>query len=148
MLYVAYNATATAVSIPAGRIGDRRGHVAVLSAGVACFLLAFIGFAAATAGIVLALAFVAGGAGIGLAETAENAAIAGLAPTEFRGSSFGLLAAIQSVGNLAASAVAGILWTVFSPTVAFLYLAAWMVLALGLLGSVRIRGARRGAVDA
>jgi hypothetical protein len=47
---------------------------------------------------------------------------------------FGLLAAVQRLGNLAASAVAGLLWTLASPRVAFGYLVAWMLLALvGLL---------------
>ncbi|MET9818166.1 MULTISPECIES: hypothetical protein [unclassified Streptomyces] len=36
-----------------------------------------------------------------------------------------------SLGNLAASIIAGVLWTVVSPTAAFAYLTAWMVLALG-----------------
>ena len=107
----------------------------MLATGIACFLLAFIAFAVAnTTGIVLVFAFIAAGAGIGFAETGENAAVAELAPRDLRGSWFGLLAAIQSGGNLAASAVAGILWTAFSPSVAFIYLAAWMVLALVLVG--------------
>jgi MFS family permease len=42
-------------------------------------------------------------------ETAEHAVVARLAPEHLRGSAFGLLAAVQSVGNLAASAVAGLL---------------------------------------
>jgi len=63
-------------------------------------------------------------------ETAEHAAVAALAPVELRGSAFGLLAAVQSFGNLAASAIAGLLWTVASPGVAFGYLVAWMLLAL------------------
>jgi MFS family permease len=56
-----------------------------------------------------------------------------------RGSAFGLLAAIQSLGNLAASGVAGLLWTWASPRVAFGYLAGWMVLALGALAAARRR---------
>jgi hypothetical protein len=36
---------------------------------------------------------------------------------------------LQSLGNLAASAIAGILWTVVSPTVAFVWLSAWMAIA-------------------
>jgi MFS family permease len=61
-----------------------------------------------------------------------------LAPVELRGSAFGLLAAVQSFGNLAASAIAGLLWTLASPRVAFAYLVVWMVLALvGLLASRR-----------
>jgi hypothetical protein len=47
---------------------------------------------------------------------------------------------VQSVGNLAASAIAGLLWTLASPRVAFGYLVAWMLLALvGLLAVGRQR---------
>ena len=45
----------------------------------------------------------------------------------------GLLAGIQSVGNVAASTIAGVLWTVLSPALAFGYLAAAMTVATGLL---------------
>ncbi len=67
--------------------------------------------------------------GIGCIETAEHAAVANLAPIELRGSAVGLLAAVQSFGNLAASAIAGLLWTAASPRTAFAYLVAWMALA-------------------
>jgi MFS family permease len=109
--------------------------------GVALFGLAYAGFAAGPAS-VLALApwFVAAGIAIGCVETAEHAAVAGLAPLELRGSAFGLLAAVQSFGNLAASAIAGLLWTLASPRAAFAYLVAWMGLALlGLLLAERRR---------
>ena len=134
-LYVAYNLAATVASIPAGRRGDRRGAVLVLALGVGLFGLADAGFAAGpTSVLALAPWFVAAGVAIGCVETAEHAAVAALAPVELRGSAFGLLAAVQSFGNLAASAIAGLLWTLASPRVAFAYLVAWMLLALaGLL---------------
>jgi hypothetical protein len=37
---------------------------------------------------------------------------------------------VQSLGNFAASGIAGLLWTVASPRVAFAYLAGWMLVAL------------------
>jgi MFS family permease len=130
-LYVAYNVAATLASVPAGRLGDRRGAVVVLVVGVGLFGLAYVGFAAGGAGVVaLAPWFVAAGVGIGCVETAEHAAVAALAPVELRGSAFGLLAVVQSFGNLAASAIAGLLWTLASPQFAFGYLLAWMLLAL------------------
>jgi MFS family permease len=134
-LYVAYNLAATVASIPAGRLGDRRGAVLVLALGVGLFGLADAGFAAGpTSVLALVPRFVATGVAIGCVETAEHAAVAALAPVELRGSAFGLLAAVQSFGNLAASAIAGLLWTTVSPQVAFAYLVAWMLLALaGLL---------------
>jgi MFS family permease len=89
--------------------------------------------------VVLGACFVAAGVAIGFVETAETAAVALLAPEGIRGSAFGVLAAIQSIGNFAASAVAGVLWTAVSPTVAMLYAAGWMVLALGALAVTRSR---------
>ncbi|MDQ2789195.1 MAG: hypothetical protein M3Y73_05630 [Actinomycetota bacterium] len=55
----------------------------------------------------------------GAAETAQTAAVAALAPDTLRGSAFGLLATIQAGGNVAASAIAGLLYTITTPTVAF-----------------------------
>lgn len=145
-LYVAYNVAASAASVPAGRLSDRlsdrlgtRGPVLVLAGGVAAFAAAYALFTVDTTTIVLlALPFLLAGIGIGAVETAQHAAVAGLAPTDLRGSAFGLLATVQSLGNLAASTVAGILWTAVSPTAAFTYLTAWMLLALtGLLATAR-----------
>lgn len=145
-LYAAYNVAATVISIPAGRTSDRlgpRGPVLVLAAGVAAFGLAYLGLAmgeAAAAVPILAVPFILAGFGIGCAETAEHAAVAALAPEGLRGSAFGLLATIQAAGNLAASAIAGVLWTAVTPRIAFLYLASWTALALiGLLSSAARR---------
>lgn len=103
----------------------------MLLGGAGAFLLAYLLFAGAGPSVpLLAVGFVMAGVGIGAAETAEHAAVATRSAQEIRGSAFGMLAALQSAGNLAASAVAGILWTAYSPTVAFLWLAAWMTLAL------------------
>jgi MFS family permease len=126
-LYVLYNLAATLISVPAGHHGDRRGTVRVLAAGVACFALAYAGFAATGASIpLLAVCFALAGVGIGCAETAEHAAVASLAPEHVRGSAFGVLAGAQSLGNVAASAIAGLLYTVVSPAAAFSYAAALM----------------------
>jgi MFS family permease len=141
-LYVAYNVAATAASVPAGQLADKlgpRGPVVVLATGVAAFALAYGLFAVSTTAIAaLAVPFLLAGLGIGAVETAEHSAVAALAPSELRGSAFGLLAAVQSFGNLAASTVAGVLWSTVSPTAAFAYLTGWMVLALsGLLWAAR-----------
>ena len=131
LLYALYNLAATLISVPAGRAGDRRGHVPVLAAGIGAFLIGYVLFAAAGNNIILlAAAFALAGIAIGLVETAEHAAVADLAPDDLRGSAFGLLAATQSFGNLVASAIAGVLWTAWSPSVAFAYAAALMGAAL------------------
>lgn len=84
--------------------------------------------------------FILAGIGIGCVETAEHAAVATHAPEHLRGSAFGLLAATQSFGNLAASSIAGILWSALSPTWAFAYLAGAMAVALATLaGPAKLR---------
>jgi hypothetical protein len=96
------------------------------------------GFAAAGASLaVLAACFAVAGVAIGCVETAEHAAVAALAPADLRGSAFGLLAAVQSLGNLAASTVAGVLWTVVSPAAGLLFAAAMMATALACLARGR-----------
>jgi MFS family permease len=131
LLYTAYNTAATLVSVPAGHASDRIGARRVLAGGILAFLLAYVTFAAAGASVpVLFVAFVLAGLGIGCIETAEHAAVATAAPDEVRGSAFGLLAAVQSFGNLAASGIAGIIWTAVSPKAAFVYMAIWMMVAL------------------
>jgi MFS family permease len=138
LLYAGFNAAATATSIPAGHVTDRRGASAVLVAGVLALLAAYLGFAlSGSALVLLALLFVLAGTGKGLVETAQSAAVALLAPPELLGSAFGALAAIQSFGNLAASVVAGALWTLASPRVAFLYLSGWTAVSLVALVFVR-----------
>jgi MFS family permease len=144
LLYTAYNLAATLVSIPAGHLGDRRGNVLALALGVACFAGAYAGLAFTGPDLILLAAlFALAGAAIGLAETAETAAVATFAAEEVRGSAFGLLAGVQSFGNLAASAVAGGLWTAASPRVAFLYAAALMALSLAAITVAAARDASR-----
>jgi len=133
-LYVAYNIAATLASVPAGHTSDRlgaRGASLVMAAGVALFGIAYAALAFDTTSyLLLAPPFIAAGLAIGCVETAEHAAVAALAPAVLRGSAFGLLATVQSLGNFAASAIAGLLWTFISPNAAWAYVAVWMTVAL------------------
>jgi MFS family permease len=141
LLYAGYNLAATLVAVPAGQLTDRRGATVVLAAGAAAFAAAFAGFAFAGPSVpLLVLLFALAGAGIGVGETAQSAAVAAHSPPEVRGSAFGLVATVQAFANLAASAVAGLLWRAVSPEAAFLYLAAWSAVALAVFGAVAVRG--------
>lgn len=141
-LYTAYNVAATLVSIPGGHLVDRRGAVGVLVGGIAAFAAAYLILAFTDDELaVLAVGFILAGVGIGCVETAEHSAVAALAPERIRGSAFGLLATVQSLGNFAASAIAGLLWTLVSPTAAFIYAAAWMLIALAAFAASRERRA-------
>jgi MFS family permease len=133
VLYLVHNLAATVVSIPAGRLGDRLGMPRVLAGGAALVGLAYLAVGAGDGLAPLAIGFLLAGAGIGCVETAEHAAIAAAAPADVRGSAFGVLAGVQSVGNLVASAGAGALWTLVSARAAFLALAAWALAAVAAM---------------
>ena len=138
VLYAVYNAAAMVISVPAGHVTDRRGATAVLVFGAFGALAAFVGFALAGSSVaLLAALFALSGTGKGAVETAQGAGVALFAPPELLGSAFGALATIQSFANLAASAVAGALWTLVSPRAAFLYLAGWAAVSVVALAAVR-----------
>jgi MFS family permease len=142
LLYAGHNFVASAVAFPAGHAIDRRGPRWVFALGLVAFGLAYLGFSWSTEAWPLLLVFFAlAGAGVGLAETAESALVARLLPDELRGSGFGLLGGVQSLGDFVSSAVVGLVWTLVSPTAAFLVAAAWMALSLG--ATALIRPARR-----
>lgn len=139
VLYVVYNVAATVASFPAGRASDRRGSVGVLAAGAGLFALAYTGFSVTGPRLsVLLGCFVLAGIAIGCMETAQHTAVATHVPPDVRGSAFGLLAATQAFGNLIASSIAGLLWSLFSPTVAFAYAAVLTAAsAAALLSTLR-----------
>jgi MFS family permease len=131
LLFAAHNLVASALSYPAGRVVDRRGPRAVFAAALVLFGGAYAGFALSLhAWPLLLLVFGLAGAGMGLADTAESALVARLLPDELRGSGFGLLGGVQSLGDFVSSAAVGAVWTAISPTAAFALAAAWMVLSL------------------
>jgi len=136
-LYVGYNVAATLASVPAGRLSDKWGAIRVLAVGVFFFLLAYLGFAVTVPNVlILAGSFIVAGLAIGCIETSQHASVAALAPVDLRGSAFGLLATVQSFGNIIASGIAGLLWTVFSPSIAFIYLAAWALISCVVLARI------------
>lgn len=133
-IYIAYNAAATLASVPAGRLADGLGPVRTMALGVGVFLVAYVALAVTGPSIALLSAgSILAGVGIGAVETAEHAVVAREAPEGIRGSAFGVLAAMQSGGNLVASAGAGIVWTVLGPGWAFGAAAAFMGVSLVLL---------------
>ena len=62
---------------------------------------------------------------------------ADLVSDPLRGTAYGVLGAINGVGDLLASVVVGILWTALSPVVAFAYAAGVMGLGAMVLNRLR-----------
>ena len=131
LLFAAHNLVGSALSYPAGHVVDRRGPRLVFGVGALLFGLAYLGFALhVQAWPVLLVFFGLAGAGLGLTDTAESALVARLLPDELRGSGFGLLGGVQSLGDFVSSAAVGLVWTLISPGAAFVVAAVWMVLSV------------------
>jgi MFS family permease len=144
VLYAGYNAVATIASIAGGYLLDRVGPRPVFAGAAAAFAAGYLSFAFIGGSVALvAISFVLAGIGIGLAETAQSALVAGLLPDRLRGSGFGVLGAVQAGGTLLASSIAGVLYAAISPTAAFCYVAAWMVLSLAATTAVPSSGRRQ-----
>lgn len=77
---------------------------------------------------------------LGLVPGPETTLVALTVPDQLRGSGYGLLGLVQSFGDLGASLVVGLLWSLVSPTLVFGYAAAWMGAAA--LAAVLLRGGR------
>jgi MFS family permease len=138
LIYAGHNVVATLASLVAGRWYDRVGPRRVFAAGAAVYVIAYGAFSAGFHGVIaVALAFAAAGAGIGLAEPTESAVVAQLLPDRLRGSGFGVLGAVQATGDVVATVVAGLLYTLVSPAVAFGYAATWMLAAAIASGTLR-----------
>ncbi len=138
LLYAAHNAAATLAALAGGQLADRVSPRVVFASGAAVYVASYCLFALDQhRWPVLLLGFVLAGTGIGFAETAESTVVALTLPDHLRGNGYGVLGLVQSLGDLAATLVAGILWAAVSPTVAFSYAALWM--AASLLASTLLR---------
>jgi MFS family permease len=131
LLYAAHNGIAALSSLAAGHAVDRFGPRVVFASGAAVFVAAYALFALDQHGWLLLLcAFALAGIGIGCAETAESSSVALQLPDRLRANGYGVLGLTQSFGDLGATLVAGILWATVSPTAAFTYATAWMLLSV------------------
>jgi len=131
LIYAAHNALAAIVAFAGGHWLDHAGPRIVFATGAGLYVLAYLGFAAGpSTRSLLLLFFCLAGAGIGLGETAESTLVARALPDRLRGSGFGVLGGVQAAGDIIATVIAGVLYAAVSPTVAFIYAAAWMFASL------------------
>ena len=122
LLYAGHNAAAAGAALGGGHLADRAGARLVFAAGAAAYLAGYLIFAAGPHAPWLLLAgFLLAGTGIGCAETSESTAAV---------NGFGVLGLVQAAGDLASSAIAGLLWAAVSPETGFAYAASWMAAAL------------------
>jgi len=135
LLYFIYNAVASILSIPLGRLSDHIGRKTLLVGGYIVFALCYLGFAFAPNPGIMIFSFVLYGVYTAMIIGVERAYVAEIAPPELKGTMLGLQATIVGVALLPASIIAGVLWEVFGSAMPFIFgsclsLAAALVLML------------------
>jgi MFS family permease len=147
LLYAGRNLVQTLASYPVGALADRVGHRPVLvvgyALGAATAGLVAVAFALRSESLVLlGAAFALAGLYVAVQEALEGAMTADYVPASRRGVGYGVLGAVNGLGDLVSSVAVGVLWTAVSP-----------VLAFGLAGGVMLAGTlvlagRRGGAGA
>jgi MFS family permease len=136
LLWAAHHVVKAAVSIVGGARSDRLGRRRVIGAGWVVYALVYAGFALTTSEGSLVVLFLVYGFYYGFAEGTERALVADLAPTDLRGTAFGLYNAVLGVGALLASVVFGLIWRSAGAPAAFSVGAALAIVATLLLFSL------------
>ncbi|HEX4710428.1 MFS transporter [Phenylobacterium sp.] len=140
LVLVVMNIVYSGVAAPAGSLSDRVDRRMLLVAGLAALVLADLAFALwpTIAGALVGAGL--WGLHMGLTQGILAALVADVAPERLRGTAFGLFNLATGVTLLAASALAGVLWSVYGAAATFLAGGAFALLAaLGLVVVVRRR---------
>jgi MFS family permease len=138
-LYLLHNIFYAAFAFFGGWLSDRvPQRRVVLAAGYGLAVVMALLLVLGPQGVpLLAAVFTLAGIVVGVEEALEDSLAAELVPQPQHGMGFGMLAAVNAVGDFVSSAVIGLLWSVASPSVAFGFSGA-----LFLLGSVLILKSR------
>jgi MFS family permease len=149
-LYALKNAAGAVAAFPAGALGDIWGHRPVLVAGYALGVLMMVGFGVLflteTRSVVwVAVLFVLAGIYVAVQEALEPAMTADLVPEkQIRGTAFGVLAAVNGLGDVVASIGVGALF-ILGPAVGFAAAAGLMAVGCVWLAVLRVGDTKRAA---
>ncbi|MFQ3534656.1 MAG: MFS transporter [Aggregatilineales bacterium] len=122
LLYTIHNMFYAVGAYPFGWLADRIGKRTMLIAAYClAVLMNVLLVGAPSAVIVVVLIFILGGVVYAAQQALERAIAADLVDESVRSAGFGVLAAVNGAGDFVSSLVVGALWTVFSPSVAFVY---------------------------
>ena len=135
VVLVAMNVVYAALAYPAGAAADRADPRTLLLAGLALLIASDLVLALAESPGAVFVAAALWGAHMAFTQGLFAKLVADTAPAELRGSAFGVFNLVSGAALLAASVVAGALWSAFGATATFIAGAAFaFAAAVGLLG--------------
>jgi MFS family permease len=126
-------------SYPVGVLSDRIGRRGLLLLGLAALLAADVVLGLATSLVPVFIGVILWGLHMGLTQGLLSALVADTAPTELRGTAFGIFSLVSGVVLLIASTLAGVLWDVAGSQATFLAGAAFTASAMVLLPFLKIK---------
>jgi MFS family permease len=134
LVLVVMNVAYTATAYPAGVAADQLNQRMLLILGLGMLAAADLVLAATTSPLLALTGAVLWGIHMGLTQGLFAKLVVDNAPSELRGTAFGLFNLVSGVALLLASVIAGVLWSAFGAPTTFLAGAAFAMLALlGLL---------------
>jgi MFS family permease len=133
IIYLLYNIIYSLLAQPLGLLADKIGKKQVLFAGYLISALMCLGFAYANNPMHAWLLFIIYGVAMAITQTAPRALLADMVSPDVRGTAYGFYYTLIGFIALPTSAIAGFLWDIFSPAVAFSYGAMAAFLAAVLL---------------
>lgn len=132
LLYTLRNVVYAVASYPIGALSHRFSRSHYLAAGYAVAVVTFTGFLFAISSIFwFAICFFLAGVFIAWEDTMERVAVRDYVDDTIAGTAFGLLGAINGIGDFVSSIVVGVLWTAIGPKWGFSY-----AVIVGLVGTV------------
>ncbi|HYH38582.1 MAG TPA: MFS transporter [Azospirillum sp.] len=134
---VAMNVTYTLTAYPVGALSDRIGRHGLLLAGFAVLILSDAALALADGPLLVFLGAALWGVHMGMTQGLLSALVADGAPPDRRGTAFGVFNLVTGVALLAASVLAGALWSATGPAATFWAGAGFS--AAALLGLLLVR---------
>jgi MFS family permease len=129
-ILVTMNLVYAASAYPLGRLADRMDRRALLLLGVGCLIAADLVLASAASVGQVVVGAAIWGLHMGATQGLFSALIADTVPASLRGTAFGLYSLVTGAALLAASVIAGWLWTAFGPAATFKAGAVFAGLAL------------------
>jgi MFS family permease len=144
LVMVVMNVVYAAVSTPAGRLSDRMDRRLVLGSSLVALIAADIILAMSdtVAGTFVGVAL--WGLHMGLSQGILAALVADTASENLRGTAFGFFNLASGIAMLAASALAGLLWSAYGPQ--YTFVTGALFAALSLVGLFVVTKASKGTI--
>ncbi len=141
LFYILRNIAQAGASYVMGALSDSIGRMLPLAlGGFTLFGIMSILLIWSSANLLsLFFIFLISGISAGTYMSLEKSAAADLLPKELRGTGYGILQTINSIGDLLSSVIVGFLWAAFSPKIGFLYAALMSFSAALILIPLQLR---------